>query len=573
MNLMHIQESALKYSNAISTIFDLDVVIIDREYNRIAHTSRNVSDSVKITRTSVIGEVMNTGKPLIIENKMDYHICKLCDDMNGCPISGLISIPIFLENDIIGAIALLVSNNKETNIFENIGPAIDFVQSMADLISSKLKNLLSYDKLKQIRYEREMIINNIEDGLIMFNTEGKASYYNNLFLDFFNIKKDITGLPFEDIFNHNGLEEIYYQPQDGVSESFYYENKEYSFLGIAKKKTISLNGRFYGCLLTFKSLRYNYNLFNRTLDTDENINFDYIVGKSDKLIKYIDKAKELSTNNKNILIVSEKGLQINSLARAIHNFSDRSSENFKIINCKDKSAFLLEEEIFDENTNNIEGLNFGIFTLINKGTVFIRNIEKMAPYIQKKLLYTIKTKHYNSGMMGDLAIDIRFIFHSSVDLESLVLKGGFNEELYYRIHNNLINIPPLRERPEDIKENIDKAIREYKLKYLKPKLEFRPEVLEMMYKYNWPENLLEIDKSVNKIISKSNGEIVNLEDVKEYKFYNAGFPKTHNLESIERKLIKDMLKKDMSKEDIAAHVGISRSTLYRKINKYKLNDL
>lgn len=568
---MHIQNSALKYSQAISSILDVDVVIIDRDYNKIAYTARNVSDSLPITRTSVIGEVMNTGEILIIEDKKNYSICKECFDIKECLVTGMISVPIFLNSEIIGAVGLLISKYKDNNIFNDIEPAIDFVQSMADLFSSKLKNVEDNEKLKLLKYERETIINNVEDGLIFFTNDGKVSYYNNMFLKYFNIKKEIYGLSFDEIFNHPKLSKIYELPYDESAKSFYYQNRNHNFLGMVSKKTISVNGQNHGILFIFDSIRNSYNIMEKALDGDVDTSFNSIETKDEKFIEEIEKAKELAIKNEHLLISSEEGLEIYRLSRAIHNFSNRSFENFKEIECKDKSINRLEKEIFGINCDTGSNeLTMGVIHFMNEGTVLLRNINEMPMYLQEKLLEIIKTKIYNDRILGEIKVNIRFIFHSTRELQSLVEKKLFNEELNYRVYKNKIVIPPIRERDKDIDYIIKKTIEKLKIKCKKPDLEFDKDVLEILRSYSWPGNIYKIEKQIEFLVSNSKSNFIKVEDVKKYEFYQNRGSNIYNIEEIEKKIIQKMIDEDVYKNEIAEKMGISRATLYRKLKKYDL---
>lgn len=566
MNLAHIKDTALKYSHAISTILDIDVIIIDNEYNIIAYTGRNVDNTLPVTKTSLISEVISTGKVLIAEDNKSTTICQMCEDVEKCLISGLIAVPIFFNGEIVGAVALMIPESKIYDIFRNIDPAVDFVQSMVDLISSKLKNIEDYERLKVVKYEIETIIDTVEDGLIAFSNEGRVSYYNKQFCKYFNIKKDITDLEFDDIFYHKKLKEIFLSYSDKVTESIYIEDKNYVFKGIVSKKTIAANGEKHGTLLIFRSLRDSYINYGSALDKNENISFEDIKTVEPYFLNEISKAKRLAVTDEKILIDAEFGLETYVLARAIHNFSDRSNEKFSTLNCSNKHYTVLENEIFGPPTNPL----IGLLNLTNQGTLLITNVDEMPIYLQRRLLDIVKTGYYLNELFEEMPVDIRFIFHTSKDLKKLVEQNKFSEELYYRLMQNRLHILPLRERPNDLPIFINNIIEELKIKHRKENIEFSQEVLNMLVNYTWPGNLIELGKTLDTIVFNAANGSIRLEDLVGYDFYKDEMGHKYNIEDFERNAIMQMINSNESKENIAKILGISRATLYRKLKKYNI---
>ncbi|HSP46645.1 MAG TPA: sigma 54-interacting transcriptional regulator, partial [Clostridiaceae bacterium] len=379
MNLLHIKDIALKYSQAISTILDIDVVIIDSEYNKLAYTSKNISNQLPITRMSVIGEVLHTGKVLIVQDNGKYPICTNCVDSSVCKISGIISVPIIYNDRPVGAVALLIPKNIKSTIFENMEPAIDFVESMADLLSFRLQNIADYDNLNKTKHERETVINTIDDGLVALNKDGEVSFCNNQFLKYFHITKDIIGLKLEEIMTHEKLDEILVAPEDKMVRSLFLEDRNTVFRGIVSKRNITINGVKIGVLLSFKSLRDSYSNFSSVLDQYETMTFERVKTKDPIIHTLIDKAKALAVRDRNLLIQSETGLEIFGMARSIHNFSDRASERFTTVHCANKSYSDLEMDLFGEENNPL----FGVLNLANHGTVLVYDVDEMPLYLQQ----------------------------------------------------------------------------------------------------------------------------------------------------------------------------------------------
>jgi len=151
MELIKIKGIASKFSETIAKILDIDVMIVDAQYRRIADTFHYVKELTPIERYSILGEVMNSGKVIVVQDKTIYKHCKVCKDLRDCKISGMIGVPIFYDEKVIGAISLLIPIDKTSPIFDNLPNSIDFLEKMSDLLSSKLKNFDDYEKLDLIK--------------------------------------------------------------------------------------------------------------------------------------------------------------------------------------------------------------------------------------------------------------------------------------------------------------------------------------------------------------------------------------------------------------------------------------
>lgn len=572
MYLAEIRGIASKFAETISKILDIDVMIIDSSCHMIANTFRYVSDSTMITRYSMLGEVLHTGKVVAVKDKTIYEHCRNCEDLNKCVISGLVGVPIFFENKVVGAIALLVPLNKTSPVFEDLENSVDFLERMSDLLSSKLKNIDDYNKLNVIKKEREIIIDMIEDGLVFVNSTGEIVHCNGQFESSFNIDREITGENIEKLIDHRMIHEMMMLRENFSYKVFYYEQKNHSFYGFLSCRNIMINGADYGMLLTFKSIGKVYNALNEILDNKAKISFNNILGNDPQLTAQINKAKQLAVTDENILIHGEPGLGKSIMARAIHNFSNRAKQYFVFVDCDNIPYDLLENEIFGsehDGKNTIPSI--GKLRMAHKGTIFFKNISEMPLYLQKRLVEVIKTKELKQGSYKGFNISVRIIFDTSRDLSLLVKQGMFDEELYFRISKNTVTIPALSKRKGDIKIIVDNTIEKLKIKHLKPWLEFDPDVLDMMYKYSWPNNVREIEKIVELIVCNVKDHVVTFKDVCSFNFASQNGKDLKTVDEMEKELIEKMLSEYQSKDQIAKAMGIGRATLYRKLKKFGLN--
>ncbi|MEN1760195.1 sigma 54-interacting transcriptional regulator [Anoxynatronum sibiricum] len=573
MNLMLMQDVIVKYSEAISTVLDVDVVIIDRYYTKIAYTTRNVSDALPITSTTVVGEAMNKGEVIIIENKENYPICQNCEDASECMIAGMISVPIFSNHKAVGAVALLFHKANQTDVFKNVGPAVHFVEIIADLISSKLLNIEDMERLRLTSYDRESIINAVDDAIISFDVAGKVSYYNKRFTTEFPVTGPLEGKQFSDIFHHSRLDEIYRSVYDELNRPLFYEYQQKTFIGSVTKKNRMVNGIKQGSIFIFKNLNANFISLRNLLDHGAEIGFQHLVDADEVFQIEIEKAKEMAVTDDDILIESEPGLEVNELARAIHNYSDRSEKVFKKIDfaqltMKEIESTMLEFRVYSEGNN----FQIGDLNMANGGTVFLRNVQRMPLFTQSFILQIVKGNSVYSESFGLHRVDLRFIVHSEVPLEPLVKAGHFSEALYHRISGRKLTIPPLRKRKKRIRQILLHIFEEMKRVYENRDIRLSSEAVEVLANCHWPQNRISVEAAMEKIVRLANVKLVTEEHVvqvlpDEFERKNGRF-ETYQMEEIERKIIIELLQKGYEKERIAREMGIGRATLYRKMDKY-----
>ena len=573
MNLMLIQDVIVKYSEAISTVLDVDVVIIDRYYTKIAYTTRNVSDALPITSTTVVGEAMNKGEVIIIENKENYPICQNCEDTTECKISGIISVPIFSNQKTVGAVALLFHKGNQTDVFNNVGPAVHFVEIMADLISSKLLNIEDMDRLRLTGYDRESIINAVDDAIISFDSAGRVSYYNQRFVAEFPVTGPLEGRQFSDLFHHHRLEEIHRSAYDELNQPVFYERHQKTFIGSVTKKNRIVNGIKQGTIFIFKNLNANFISLRNLLDHGAEIGFQHLVDPDEAFQSEVEKAKEMAVTDDTVYIESEQGLEVNELARAIHNYSDRSGKVFKKIDfaqltMKEIESTMLEFRVYSEGNN----FQIGDLNIANGGTVFLKNVQRMPLFMQTFILEIIKGNSVYSESFGLHRVDLRFIVHSEESLEPLVKAGRFSEALYHRISARKLAIPPLRKRRRHIRQTLLQIFDEMKKVYASHEITLSPEAVETLANCRWPQNRISVEAAMEKILRLTNVKVITnkhlLQVLPEEFEPKEGHFETYQLEEIERKIIIELLTKGYEKDRIAREMGIGRATLYRKMDKY-----
>jgi transcriptional regulator with PAS, ATPase and Fis domain len=316
-----------------------------------------------------------------------------------------------------------------------------------------------------------------------------------------------------------------------------------------------------------------------------------IIGETKEIKKMREQIRYAARSNSTVLIEGETGTGKELVAHSIHDLSTRYSGNFVKVNCAAIPSELLESEFFGYEEGSFTGAKKGgkkgRFEMANGGSLFFDEINQMPLYLQPKLLRALQEKEIERiGGKESIPVDIRIIAASNVSLEKLVQRKKFRMDLFYRLNVLKIVIPPLRERKEDIPLIVENLIDKlnYQLGMNVPGISEEAKNKFVEIKYDWPGNIRELQNVVERGMNKSWGKILEWEHFREY-FENK---KTEHKklcvddnessikemkENLEKKTIIKTLKNcDYNKTKAAKVLGISRTALYKKFNKYDIED-
>lgn len=289
--------------------------------------------------------------------------------------------------------------------------------------------------------------------------------------------------------------------------------------------------------------------------------------------------KKVAASMATVYIHGETGVGKELVARAIHELSDRKKQPFIKVNCSALPETLLESELFGYEKGAFTGAfarKPGRFELANKGTIFLDEIGDISPLIQLKLLRIIQQKEVERlGGTETLSLDVRIITATNKDLEQLVKKGAFREDLYYRLNVIPLNVPPLRERKEDFEPLVQTFIETISRTYGSPMKVIQPEAMAALKAYTWPGNVRELENIIERLMVISEGKEISLSELPEKIVTCNSSCSAQSLDMVkdlmEEKTILEALKQSNGNiTQAAARLGISRRSLHRKINKYDL---
>src|ERR671922_114558 len=246
--------------------------------------------------------------------------------------------------------------------------------------------------------------------------------------------------------------------------------------------------------------------------------FDRIVGSSPALQRVLDIVKKVAKSNTTVLIRGETGTGKELIAGAIHHNSLRNTRNFVKVNCAALQENLLESELFGHEKGAFTGADkqrIGRFEQADGGTLFLDEIGDMSPSTQAKILRVLQEHEFERlGGTRTLRVDVRLIAATNRDLPSMVQAGQFREDLYYRLNVVTIEMPPLRERKEDIGSLAGFFIRRFAGE-LKKKIEgLEPEALKLLMRYHWPGNIRELENAIERAMLLAEGSHIAVDDLR-----------------------------------------------------------
>jgi DNA-binding NtrC family response regulator len=316
-------------------------------------------------------------------------------------------------------------------------------------------------------------------------------------------------------------------------------------------------------------------LKERESELKKEINRDqrHIIGSSPQIINVLNLARKVAKTDANVLITGENGTGKELIAQEIHRMSNRTAELLVNVDMGAITETLFESELF----GHVKGAftdarenRQGKFEIAHRGTLFLDEIGNLSFHLQSKLLAAIENRQISRvGSNQLIPIDIRLICATNKNPENMIKEGLFREDLLYRINTIQIELPPLRERGNDIIVLSEFFLRKYTRKYDKPELRINQHAIDKLMEYSWPGNIRELQNTIEKAVILSESSVIKSEDLylrpaQEIKSLDS----ITTLEEMEEKMIRLALDKNNGNFTAAAEqLGITRQTLYNRIKK------
>ncbi len=313
--------------------------------------------------------------------------------------------------------------------------------------------------------------------------------------------------------------------------------------------------------------------------------FENLIGQSESMHKIFDIVARVSDLAANILILGESGTGKEMIARAIHAHGPRAHGPFIPINCAAIPETLLESELFGYVRGAFTDARKdrpGLFQEASGGVLFLDEISELTPALQAKLLRILEDKELRPlGSNKTVKVDVQLLSASNRDLAQLVQAGAFRHDLYYRLNVIRLDLPSLRDRPEDIPLLVDYFVEKFAKNARRAVHGIEKDALAALMRYRWPGNVRELEHVIERAVLLGSQPMIRLEDLPAYGAADnvpgapltAAAARAYTLRELEREYIQRVLETaNGNKTEAAKILGVDRTTLYRKLEDYKIKE-
>lgn len=534
----------------------------------------------------------------------DFPVCILNNDTLELSFNQKAERYIGSKDEIVQAVRLLEKEQSlsSVHVFDNNEILLlkfyqDGIQTVFLMIETGNieKSLSEIEMIKNISNEMDVILNTIHDDILI--TDGKGIIIKSYpsFEKVYNIKKEdaegrsIYDLEKEGVFKPSitamvleRKEEVTMLQENSMSRKIIVTATPIMNKSGEISKVIS----FSRDLTDYLNLKKQYEIQEEAIQKyaaeleelrEKNNDISGLVANSRIMKNVINTVDKVAVFDANIILEGESGVGKTMIAKIIHTKSLRAHGPFIEINCGSIPENLLESELFGYEKGAFTGASdngkVGLIQLADKGTLFLDEIGELPLNLQTKLLKVIQDKKITRiGGTKTIEVDFRLITATNQKLEELTAQHAFREDLYYRLNVIYINVPPLRERKDDIFILAISFLNNFNRKYHLNKT-LSPDLIDCFMSYDWPGNIRELENLTERLVLTSDDERIDCtslpENIRRNGNISCSFTTLDDaLEQLERQLVMDAYKKHKTTTGVAKELAISQPTAVRKIKKY-----
>ena len=590
--LKSISTSVQQVAEAIAIAVGLEIEIVDNELTIIGGTGAYTNkrgqkeEAGRVDGNYLYARVLRTGNTEYIADAQKEGYYSVPEDGSIIELAEICT-PIKIDSRIIGIIGLVAVNQKQKKILlDKERNMVIFVEKMADLLAAKASQDEILKQLEISNSEMSMVLETTHEGIFAINRNGYILHSNSIAEALFHTTKD-------DVVGSHINKFMMGSPAINVIKTGigYTENEEIYKREVRNLHVIVTAKAFYGkvgidgVVLSFRDISEAQKLVYKINTRALKYTFEDIMGDSDPIKRAKSQALMTARGNSTVLITGESGTGKEMFAKSIHYASSRAKEAFVTVNCGAIPENLLESELFGYEKGAFTGANdkgkIGKFELATGGTIFLDEIGDMPLHLQVKILHVLQNMRYERvGGNKTIIVDVRVIAATNKNLEAMIKDGSFREDLYYRLSVIPMNIPPLRERKDDIKLLMYYFLEKYNSFMNRKITGFEKNAENAYLNYDWPGNVRELENAIEygtnmafgdtigmdavpKRLIKSEIETITIEDME--------LPLAEQIKFYEREIITRKLSKHGNESNdkglVAKELGMSRATLYRKLTE------
>lgn len=589
--LQKIQPFVQSVAEAIAAALKLEVEIVDNNLLRVAGTGRLRPEVGSRQKRGFVNRfVLKMGEPFIVSDPGQHLLCNACDLKGNCFYTAGLFCPIIVDGDSIGLISLVsFTGEQRETLLTNYEQLQSFVTKMADLLATKAREEVMVQNLMITSNHLRTIVNSIQEGIIAVDAHGLITHFNPAAAGVFGVsQEEVMNRHVKDIFPELLVCRVLKNNQQVLEQVVTQKRGKKRVQLLSSAFPIEVNGQLVGAVESCRLVSDVQRVASRFALPVIETRFDEILGNSVQIKQAKDKAYKVAANDSTVLIEGESGTGKELFVRAIHTASPRASKPFVAINCSAIPDALLESELFGYEEGAFTGAKHGgkpgKFELAQGGSIFLDEIAEMPLYLQAKLLRVLQEKKLERvGGIQEVSLDVRVIAATNKNLNEMVARGEFREDLYYRLHVIPLTLPTLRERKGDIPLLLDFFLKRFNGLMNKDYSGFTPEAMELLMNYFWPGNIRELQNTVEYACNLETGALISLESLPyrirqfqhgKVKLDCLGVRLREKIKEVERQMLVEALEsygsQSHAKEKISEALGISRATMYRKLKEFDL---
>ena len=571
--LMSLQPFAKIYADLLSDILKLVVSIVDEEMNRVAGSNRYMSSEIRrqinvAHESGIMQRAFQEKQIQVVDRPRLDPICQDCSSREACCERFNISAPIVVDQKVYGGIAIIaMTERQQKRALRNKMLYLSFIQQFSNLLALKIRSEQEKRQDDSVLELMKSIIDRVDLGVVAFRPTGEVALVNAVARNILQIRT--LPLPVQCRMEPSGGSETSPEYALTIAQTTYHLHGTLHRVGL----------REYSDIFIFQPAQTSDVPEPAASTSPRTEGVERIVGYSSKITAFKEQLLQCARTSSNVLIYGENGTELYDAARAIHEESTRCTRQLHTYRCIQTDEARINRQLFGAAAPQGGRGTPGLLELAAKGTLYLEDIDKLPLESQSAILRALQQGHFRrTGGNRDIRLDLRLVVSAEQDLRELSQQGRFLKSLYFLLSVVTLYMPPLREREDDV------IILAQRMLSTKQKDTWgggiTPGFWQAMRQYAWPGNVLELQGKMHYVCDLlAAGEQVSGDTLwfKKEEENQQADSDTFCLRKLERSTIRRALLQfgptTQGRRAAAQALGISLSTLYRKIQEYELEQL